>query len=176
MRFRDIPQITWARYHVNSSWDYLEETLEHYKKDYGLELEPDFQRAHVWTEEKQVAYVEWILRGGTSGKDIYFNCPGFQSIRTKKFGPMQLVDGLQRVTAVRRFMNNEIRAFGRLRNEYEGSIGILQADFIVHINDLPTRKQVLQWYLDMNGGGVVHTNEELEKVKKLLEEENAKKD
>jgi hypothetical protein len=39
-------------------------------------------------------------------------------------------------------------------------------DFIV--NDLRTRKEVLQWYLDLNTGGTIHTSDEIEKVKRLL--------
>jgi len=31
--------------------------------------------------------------------------------------------------------------------------------------------EVLQWYLDFNSGGVVHTEEELKKVRELLESE-----
>ena len=43
-------------------------------------------------------------------------------------------------------------------------------DIEIVINNLPTRKQVLQWYLQMNKGNVAHTEEEINKVEKLLEE------
>lgn len=45
-------------------------------------------------------------------------------------------------------------------------------DFI--INDLQTEEEVLNWYLEMNSGGTVHTKEELDKVKHLLEEVQSK--
>lgn len=41
---------------------------------------------------------------------------------------------------------------------------------IFHINDLKSKKEVLQWYLDMNAGGTPHTSEEIERVKKMIEE------
>ena len=47
----------------------------------------------------------------------------------------------------------------------------MKSNFTWHINDLEDRKAVLQWYLDLNEGGVIHTAEELNKVKKLLDEE-----
>ena len=37
------------------------------------------------------------------------------------------------------------------------------------INNLKTRGQVLEWYLQLNDRGVVHTKEELDKVRRLLE-------
>jgi hypothetical protein len=39
------------------------------------------------------------------------------------------------------------------------------------VNDLKTREEVLQWYLDLNSGGVVHTEEELNRVREMLEKE-----
>lgn len=38
------------------------------------------------------------------------------------------------------------------------------------VNDLKTEKEVLQWYVDMNSGGTPHTNEEIERVKKMIQE------
>ena len=39
----------------------------------------------------------------------------------------------------------------------------------VNINDLKSEKEVLQWYVDMNAGGTPHTNEEINRVKKMIE-------
>ena len=167
MLFREIPRMSYASYQVNVSWDYLEKMLENYEDGYGLELNPDFQRGHVWTDEQRSAYVEWILKGGRSGKDIYFNCPGWQGLG--EAGPIVCVDGLQRLTAVRMFLNDEITIFGGLvRSDFKDSPGLLIADFIFHVNDLPTRAEVLQWYIDLNSGGTVHKPEEIEKVRNLL--------
>lgn len=169
MKFRDIPQFTrMGSYAVNIPWPYLEEQLAHYAES-GLDLDPDFQRAHVWTEDKQVAYVEYILRGGKSSRIIYFNCKGWM----RSFdGLVILVDGKQRLEAVRRFLNNEIKAFGYKLSEFEDDLpGMCGPDFIFHVNDLNTRAEVLQWYIDLNSGGVVHTEEEINKVKELLKKE-----
>src|SRR5262245_21949911 len=111
MRFSDIPKFTrhagWA---VDVSWRYLEEHLEQHA-GYNLNLDPDFQRAHVWTEPQQVRYVEFILRGGQSSRDILTNCVNWQS-SLNNIGPYELVDGKQRLAAVLRFLRNEIAIFG----------------------------------------------------------------
>ena len=41
---------------------------------------------------------------------------------------------------------------------------------ILNVNDLKTEKEVLQWYVDMNAGGTPHTNEEIERVKRMIKE------
>ena len=41
---------------------------------------------------------------------------------------------------------------------------------ILNVNDLKTEKEVLQWYVDMNSGGTPHSNEEIERVKKMIRE------
>jgi hypothetical protein len=166
-KFADIPQITRAHYRINVSWPYLEEQLAHFAET-GLELEPDFQRAHVWTEEQQIRYVEWVLRNGKSGREILWNCPGWQR---NYDGPVVLVDGLQRITAARKFMNNEIPVFGSYCAEYTDRLHMIRADFIFYVNDLTTRAEVLQWYLDINSGGTAHTSNELDKVRELLKKE-----
>lgn len=57
MRFRDIPQfISDGSYQVNMSWEYLIEWLDQRIKEEGLQLNPDFQRGHVWTEEQQIKF------------------------------------------------------------------------------------------------------------------------
>ena len=37
-------------------------------------------------------------------------------------------------------------------------------------NNLKTKKEVLQWYIDMNTGGTLHTAEEIKRVKKLIDD------
>tara|TARA_B100001964_G_C14184544_1_gene577957 strand:- start:655 stop:1188 length:534 start_codon:yes stop_codon:yes gene_type:complete len=169
--FKKIKENIRAYYTVNVNWDYLEKCLEDYdtknEREKGLlELEPDFQRAHVWDKEKQIKYLEFILRNGESGRHVYFNCKDWMRGIGNK---MVLVDGLQRITAVKKFLDNKIKAFGHYYKEYEGRIPS-HADFIFHVNNLRTRKEVLQWYLELNEGTVAHTTNELNKVKYMLKE------
>jgi len=171
--FKTIPKYTRpASYAVDLPWDQLERTLARYVKEHGLQLEPDFQRGHVWTEAQQIAYVEFILRGGSSGKDILFNQPGWMSIR-KDPGDFVLVDGLQRITAALRFLRNEIPAFGYKFSEYEGRLS-WDIGFKFHVNILPNRAAVLQWYLELNSGGTPHAAEEIARVKALFQAEQEK--
>lgn len=75
---------------------------------------------------------------------------------------------MQRLTAIQRFVNNEIKVFGFYYNEYTDNLRINQT-IKLNVNDLKTKKEVLQWYVDMNTGGTPHTNEEIERVKKMID-------
>jgi hypothetical protein len=155
-----------GNYQVNISLRHLSEGINHHLEN-NLILEPDFQRGHVWDEPKQIAFVEYLLRRGRSGLIIYFNCPHYAMGERKDF---VLVDGLQRITACLNFLNNKIKVFGNYYLEYEDKIS---SDICLYfnVNELKTRKEVLRWYLELNTGGVLHTDEELNRVRILLDKE-----
>ncbi|MEG2289551.1 MAG: DUF262 domain-containing protein [Clostridium sp.] len=172
MKFKEIPQlITDGDYEVAVHLGHTESTIQSYIEDYGLELNPDFQRGHVWTEQQQIAYVEFMLRGGKTSRVIYFNCYNFRNGTATQ--PIVCVDGLQRLTAIRKFLNNEIKVFGCCIDEFEDKKEMLRGVYIkFNINELPTKKDVLKWYLQMNTGGTPHSKEEIDRVKSILEREN----
>lgn len=172
MKFRDIPQfISDGSYRVDVSWEYMVEWLKRLVEEEGLQLNPDFQRGHVWTESQQIEFLEFILRGGKTGRTLYFNNPSWhRSKPVTGYNDFVCVDGLQRITAIQRFMNNEIPAFGLLYSEFEGETDLIRHSMAININDLKTKKEVLQWYVQMNSGGTPHSSEEIARVKKLMEE------
>ena len=154
-----------AKYTIDVDWDSIEYILEGYKKNYQLELEPDFQRAHVWSEEQQQSYIEYAMRGGVSGKEIFFNAPEW---RCGSPHSMVLVDGLQRLTAIRKFLCGELTILGKYTVNSFQRLDLMTCTMKFSINDLGTRKEVLSWYLDFNSAGTQHTQEELDKVRKLI--------
>jgi hypothetical protein len=160
-RFQDIPQITRARYSVTMMWHHLENWLH----EQNVDMDPDYQRDYVWTQFQKEKYIEWILRNGASGKDIFFNHPGW--FKEWK-GRMEIVDGKQRVEAVLSFLNNKVKVYGYYLNQYADKLDYLTCNFTIHVLDLESRELVLKWYLDMNSGGTIHTETEIQKVKDLL--------
>ena len=167
MRFQDIPQFPRAHYQVDVSWDYLEDHIAHHTNTEcsPLDLEPDVQRAHVWNQKQQVAYVEYILRGGEVGRNLTFNCPGWmQDWR----GPYVIVDGKQRLQAARAFMRDEFPAFGLKFSEYSGRLHITGPSFSWRVCSLESRRELLEFYLSINTGGTPHTKAELDKVRAML--------
>jgi len=179
MNLKDIPQMTNAgNYQVNVDWEYLLHWIDkHLQSGRGsaiLDLNPDFQRGHVWNVKQQRKYVEYKMKNGPGADVIYFNCIGWMDDFR---GPFVIVDGLQRLTAVTKFMKNKLRVFKGLSDDKVGFIhsdfiGLMRlmrgCEFIINVNNLKNRKEVLTWYLEMNSGGTPHTKKELNKVKELL--------
>jgi len=180
MRYEDIPRfISPPRYCTHQPWASLEE----YLKDLddrsvpgwlGLQLDPPFQRAHVWTEDKQVAFVEYCLRDGEYSRTLLFNHPNWQGSYQ---GEMVLVDGKQRLEAVRKFLRNELAIFGgNFLKDFDDQRRLLRsngAHFNVAVNNLKTKREIMIWYLQLNKGGVVHSKEELDKVEEMLKKEKS---
>lgn len=178
MKFYEIPQyINSGSWECSYSLQSLVNTIEKWclgedAASTNLQMNPDFQRGHVWNENQQIAFIEALLKGGAkNARVIYLNDPNWsgRSI-TSDYKDFVCVDGLQRYTAIKRFINNEIKVFGHCFFEFEGDLR-MQHNMKINVNNLPTKKDVLQWYLEMNTGGTVHTSEEIDRVKKLLDNE-----
>lgn len=169
MNFNDIPRFPHSGYEVDISYVHLVEWVKE-QVEQGLDLNPDFQRGHVWTEEQRMRFIEYQLRGGEGGKILSFNHPGWSAGFGNADGPYQIVDGLQRLTSILMFMRNELRVFGRLYSEYTGSLRFY-AGVKWRVHQLQSREDVLQYYLDMNAGGTPHAEEEIARVRALLMKE-----
>ena len=168
--FRDIPQFTRpGGYEVDYPLPHLVEWVEQSIREEGLQMDPDFQRGHVWTEKQQIDFIEFLLRGGRSGRVLYLNNPGWRiQVTNGAYNDFVCVDGLQRYTAIRRFIQNEIQVFGSYYEEYTDQLSFSLNTMRVNINTLPTKAAVLQWYLEMNAGGTPHEESELSRVRALL--------
>jgi len=139
--FQDIPHFPTAHYQVDVDWNFLERHIRNAIDNDGLILEPDFQRAHVWTQAQQIAYVE--------------------------IGPYEILDGKQRLEAVRAFLRGDLPIFGHRFSEYTGHLRVFHS-FKWKICTLETREEVLQLYLNINAGGTPHTQAELDRVWAML--------
>lgn len=169
-KFADIPDFVrdgnWeCDYSMQSAVRFIDELEEGRNGDQRLDLNPDFQRSHVWTESQQVAWIEFFLRGGKTGRVIYLNNPGWQ--RDYK-GDFVLVDGKQRIEAMRRFLKGQIKAFDSYFHEFTDRMRDSIVTVRINVNTLNTRREVLQWYIDMNAGGTPHSEREIAKVRNLL--------
>lgn len=163
-----FPRVTWA---CEFGFTRLPDTLEKWQQEYGLDLSPDFQRGHVWTDEQRSAFIEYVLSGGPSGRDLYFSAQGWQTLTQKT--AIQIVDGKQRLEAVLRFVTDRLRVRGKLRSEWTGVIRLeVGGSFRFHIAEC-SRPDALRWYLALNSAGTPHTPEEIERVRALLAAELA---
>lgn len=165
MRFDEIEQFPRSHFEVDVPWTSIERTLAN---DEAPDLDPDFQRGHVWTLEQRTAYVEYILRGGEGGRLLSFNRSGW--LGNGPNGPYQIIDGLQRLTTARMFLRDEVPVFGHLFSEFTDRLR-MTVGFKWRVYELPTRADMLRYYLAMNAGGTPHPLLEIERVRELLAKE-----
>src|SRR5215212_2548824 len=82
------------------------ETLYRRIIDGQLDLQPDFQRGEVWTLLKKKKLIDTILR------DLHI--PPIHVIKPVQSPANEVLDGKQRLTAIRDFMNNEFTVNGSI--------------------------------------------------------------
>lgn len=174
LKLKNIPKlIPTGNYEADIHLKYLKERTKTFVEEYGLQLDPDFQRCHVWDIDQRIRFVEFILQGGKTNT-IYFNQPSWMCyVEEGEYDEFVIVDGKQRLTSLLMFLDNKFPVFKNLDNE---NIGYYAKDFDTFgyvsinytINDLKSKKQVYEWYLSMNRGNIAHTEEELQKVENML--------
>ena len=154
------------QYFINVDFCNIEETLTDYKVSNKLQLDPDFQRGHKWKEKQQVDFIKFIINDPRKTQTIHFNCPDWGN------GDIVLVDGLQRLTAYRFFLSDNLKIYGKKFSEFEDHVLFARRySVIFHVNNLQNKSEVLHWYLEMNRGGTPHTKKELGRVEDLLEKQ-----
>tara|TARA_B100000745_G_scaffold297290_2_gene244014 strand:- start:1622 stop:2428 length:807 start_codon:yes stop_codon:yes gene_type:complete len=163
----DIPWRTLAEY-VRFGRD------RHSGDPYPLNLNPDYQRGSVWDEKRQRRFIGHCLEGGKTNPLYVYRDPNYVDLTE------EVIDGQQRLRAITAFIFGEIpgevyipgegwrelwyRDFNEVdRMSHRLSCRVIYGDW--------NRKERMEFYLRLNAGGVVHTEEELDKVRKLLVQE-----
>jgi hypothetical protein len=167
-----------AQYEVDHEWSRITTALQTYGEDYGmLDMNPDFQRGHVWTPDQQQHFIENVLRGviSTAGFLVQFNCPNWEMADDGYQGDLprgvQCIDGLQRITAVQDFLDGKVRPFGLGVDDLKSSSFSIKSGrfrFRLAMHNFKMRAELLQHYLDLNAGGTPHGASEIDRVRGLL--------
>lgn len=157
MKFSKIEKLPTTLYAIDVYWPTLNEQIAFLGNSNGVNLIPPYQRGYVWTHGQKVRYIEYILKGGLSGRDIYWNAKNW--VRGGEVGILELVDGLQRITAVQGFLDNKFAIFGQYYYKDFTDKPKRNVSFRFHVNDFDTQLEVVDWYFGLNNGGTYHTPE-----------------
>lgn len=170
--------------HLNTTLSHLEATIFGTDDDEmrsKVDLNPVFQRGHVWTREQQISYIENFLRAPQSvNKTIYMNDLFIYGSVDKVTDDNNMVadkivclDGLQRLTAALDFVHGKFTIFNGVSyddilNSPDRTRILNDCVFDINYLVLSNNKEVIDFYVDFNAGGTPHTKEEIERVKKLI--------
>lgn len=127
---------------------------------------PPWQRPAVWSESQQVSFLEGIFLGLGTG---YYVINGRDWNDEGNDSPMSgwLIDGQQRITAIARFVNDEICVFGGIRYS-DLSIGEKRRRFdnmtfpCIELEYQDDENLLKELYRRLNFGGTPHTQADLE--------------
>lgn len=135
-----------------------------------VNMHPDYQRSFTWTDDQCSKFIGFLAEGGTPPPIWIQRWPSYLK-------PDELLDGLQRLTAIRRFQIGEIpmeltngtRMFLKEFSEPDRKMWTGNAGMTVTLKYVKysTRAEILHLYLLLNSGGTPHTPEELDRVKVL---------
>ncbi len=147
-----------------------------------LDMIPDFQRGVVWSEEKQIYFVECMLRNllPRSAFNLTFNMPFFYSPVDRrendvptKYQKFICVDGLQRFTAIENFVEGKFKVFDNQISADDlrfTPFDLGRKTFTINVFEYDNTQDILNLYLNMNTGGIAHADTEIMRVREMLAE------
>lgn len=124
---------------------------------------PDFQRDSVWTPEQQVRFIESVWLDLPIGTYTYHS-PDWENddVATPKVMSGWLIDGQQRLTAIEKYLTNQLNVFGGtwddLNAQQKGRF--LRSPFHCYEVTAFDEPAIRDMYNRMNFGGTAHQNYE----------------
>jgi len=133
----------------------------------GVDFDIDYQRDHVWTLADKVALIESIFNNIDIGKFVFVQ---------RNYGTegclYEIIDGKQRLTALREFYEDRFQYKGFYFSELSQFDKNKFDDHPIAYGYLenPDKKAILETFIKMNTCGKPMAIKHLDKVKKLLNE------
>jgi hypothetical protein len=146
--------------------------LERATELFDFDVEPPWQRGHVWLPEQRACFVGHVLVGGMV-PHLIVREPDWGGT----MGKYEVVDGKQRLTSLLMWLRGEIPADldGRIiwiddTDRHFAMSHTIRADFV----RVKLESEILQLYLRLNSGGTPHTPDQIARVRVLYQEARAR--
>lgn len=141
------------------------EGIIHLAYDFGVEMNPSYQRDYVWTSEDDELLIDSVFSNIDIGKFVFVHRPYKGS--TKLY---EILDGKQRLRALHSFYENRFPYKGLFYNDLSKREQSHFDDYSVSYAQLEnvTEEQKIKTFLMLNRTGRVMDKNHLEKVEKLL--------
>jgi hypothetical protein len=118
-------------------------------------MTPVFQRENTkWSRDMQVSFCENVIGGFRSTIMLYH-------IASEDSGYCYILDGLQRLTALCEFVNDQIPVFGELYSDIAENVGLHRATITLNIFEFDSHEAACLHYISINEN-ISHSPEDLE--------------
>lgn len=138
---------------------------------FGLNLDPEYQRGYVWTQEDKEKLIDSIFGNIDIGKFCYIK---------KKYSDeylYEVLDGKQRCRAILDYYENRFPYKGKYYNDLSNNDKWYFDNYMISVAeiDYADKQTVLKYFLLLNTAGKVMDKEHLAKVYQMYLEENHSK-
>ena len=135
---------------------------------FGVDMDPDYQREYVWSEEDKVALIDSIFNNIDIGKFVFVH---------KDYGEdflYEILDGKQRMRAILDYFENRFPYKGKYFNDLCNEDRNWFENKIISVAEIPdTNKNViLKYFVMLNSAGKTMDKRNLERVKGMMGDNN----
>lgn len=129
-------------------------------KKFNLEwlerITPEFQRKNnKWNKQMKLKFIENLLKGAKT--ELLF-------FRFKELDDAQIIDGLQRTTAILDFFHGKVKPFGKDISELKEYLNHFHTNLTIKIYTFDEWYEVGKFYIDMNEN-ITHSKADIQKCK-----------
>ena len=145
------------------------ESLLHMVYHPGVDFDVEYQREHVWELTDKVALIDSIFNNIDIGKFVFVQ----RSFNTR--GKLyEIIDGKQRLTALREFYEDRFQYKGYFFSELNpvDKNNFENHSIVYGYLENPDKRAIFETFIKLNTTGRPMENKDIEKVKKLLNELN----
>ena len=133
---------------------------------FGVEMNPDYHRDLLWSEEDKISLIDSIFKGVEIGKFAFISLPW------KENSPSyEILDGKQRMNALIDFYEDKFKYKGFYFSQLTTPDRYYFLDYNITVgktNEQITQDQKYQYFLRLNTTGKPQDKSHLEKVEELL--------
>lgn len=133
---------------------------------FGLDMDPDYQRGYVWTDEDKVNLIDSVFNNIDIGKFVFVHNEYMDEYL------YEILDGKQRVRALLDYYENRFPYKGKYFNDLSlrDQFWFCQRTISVAEVDKTNRKALLQYFLMLNTAGKTMAKEHLNTIRQMVEE------
>lgn len=136
---------------------------------FGVDMNPEYQRDHVWNESDKVELIDSIMNNVDIGKFVFVQRDHAES-KEKGTGYYEILDGKQRLNAIIEFFEDRFRYKGKVFSELHGYDRAHFVNYSVSVATLTnfSLEKRMETFIRLNTAGRIMDKEHLEKVKQML--------
>lgn len=148
--------------------------LNYYFQEFGIDLEPEYQRGNVWTISQKRALISSMFRNVDIGKIAIIKRPWGDNPNIPATPKLyEMLDGKQRLTALVEYYTGQFTWRGKYHHELKWCDKSHFNNYTVSIaeTDPLTKEQKYRYFLKLNTTGTPVDPEHMAKVTAMLQKE-----